>query len=337
MIPEPLSNKAKSRFARGFCHFKSNIQDLAAVIKTVRIKTESLSSEFDHPSRVREENDSSNMRTVIKTARIETESPSSEFNHPSRVHEENDPSNMSKILKDDSRLVHGGKIKRIRDRVIKFKAKAGDKTMHTWTNWSGTQTANPAQIIHPKTIDDLVAIILRAKVENKKIRCVGNGFTWSSSSVVQQDGFLVAMKKMDKMYDPVRLEDHIWTVEIETGVQVKELDDFLKRHDPPLALSNNVVMESFRYGGILSLGCHGAATHARTLTDLVHSVKIVDASGTINVFSRDVDPVEFSSATLNLGLLGIIYSYTLRVEPMFQLHVVGLFPMLLDSLPCLFE
>jgi FAD/FMN-containing dehydrogenase len=131
------------------------------------------------------------------------------------------------------------------------------------------------------------------------------------------------MNKMDKIYDPVHLEGDVWTVEIETGVQVKSLDDLLRKHDPPLALPSNVVLDKMRFGGILSLGCHGAATHSRTLSDLVHSVKIVDASGNVNVFSKDVDPVEFSAATVNLGLLGIIYSYTLRIEPMFKLHLVS--------------
>ncbi|KAF9987744.1 hypothetical protein BGZ75_000153 [Mortierella antarctica] len=85
----------------------------------------------------------------------------------------------------------------------------------------------------------------------------------------------------------------------------------------------NVGVECIRYGGILSMGSHGAATHTRSLTDLVDAVKIIDASGTMNTFSREVDPVEFSAAALNLGLFGIIYTYTLRVEPMFKLQMIG--------------
>ncbi|KAG0048834.1 hypothetical protein BGZ83_006274 [Gryganskiella cystojenkinii] len=83
----------------------------------------------------------------------------------------------------------------------------------------------------------------------------------------------------------------------------------------------NVGVECIRYGGILSMGSHGAATHTRSLTDLVDTVKIIDASGTINTFSKEGDPVEFSAAALNLGLFGIIYTYTLRVEPMFKLQM----------------
>ncbi|KAG0252749.1 hypothetical protein BGZ95_006536 [Linnemannia exigua] len=83
----------------------------------------------------------------------------------------------------------------------------------------------------------------------------------------------------------------------------------------------NVGVECIRYGGILSMGSHGAATHSRLLTDLVDTVKIIDASGTMNTFSKENDPVEFSAAALNLGLFGIIYTYTLRVEPMFKLQM----------------
>ncbi|KAK3813139.1 MAG: hypothetical protein J3Q66DRAFT_43056 [Benniella sp.] len=195
----------------------------------------------------------------------------------------------------------------------------------SWSNWAGTRTAHPARIFDPETIEDLIEIIQRAKTENKKIRCACSGYTWSSSSVVQEDGFLVVMNKMDKIYNPVRSEGDVWTVEVETGVLVKSLDDLLRNHDPPLALPSNVTSETMRFGGILSLGCHGAATNTRTMPDLVDSVKIMDANGNMNMFSKDVDPVEFSAATVNLGLLGIIYSYTLRVEPMFKLHVVDKF------------
>lgn len=50
----------------------------------------------------------------------------------------------------------------------------------------------------------------------------------------------------------------------------------------------------------------------------------MDASGTLNTFSRDKDPVEFSAASCNLGLLGVIYSYTLLIEPMFNVVMVSI-------------
>ncbi|KAG0080902.1 hypothetical protein BGZ90_010853 [Linnemannia elongata] len=150
------------------------------------------------------------------------------------------------------------------------------------------------------------------QVKNKKIRCVASGYTWSSSSVVQEDGMLVFVDKMTKIFPQVFVEGQSWNVEMETGVKVKALDEYLRRNDPPRTMTSNIVM-----------GEHGAATQSRTLSDLACEVKIVDATGTLNTFTRDKDPVEFSVAACNLGLLGVIYSYTLRVEPMFNLSVVG--------------
>ncbi len=56
---------------------------------------------------------------------------------------------------------------------------------------------------------------------------------------------------------------------------------------------------------------------------LAEVLKIVDASGVLHTFSKEKDAAEFSAATANLGLLGIIYSYTIVVEPMFKLLMVS--------------
>ncbi|KAF9109214.1 hypothetical protein BGX27_007865 [Mortierella sp. AM989] len=66
------------------------------------------------------------------------------------------------------------------------------------------------------------------------------------------------------------------------------------------------------------------------MTDLVTQVKIVDSNGTLNTFTKEKDPVEFSAAGVNLGLLGMIYSYTMKVEPMFNLRMVDTHPLVDD-------
>ncbi|KAG0055291.1 hypothetical protein BGZ83_009049 [Gryganskiella cystojenkinii] len=198
-----------------------------------------------------------------------------------------------------------------------------------FTNWGGNQSFKPTEILNPKTLDDLVDIIHKAQKTGKNIRAVGSGHSWSSTSVT--DGYLVQMNKMQKNFDPVyNTQLGCWTVELETGVLVKDLDDALRLHNPPLALPSNVVLDSVRYGGILSLGCHGAGTHTRTLSDLVSEVKIVDATGSMNTFSVERNPEEFSAACVNLGLLGLIYTYTMRVEPMFKMHMTDTYPPLSD-------
>ncbi|KAG0362934.1 hypothetical protein BG005_003472 [Podila minutissima] len=200
-----------------------------------------------------------------------------------------------------------------------------------WSNWAGNQSCDPGQIFYPKTLADIQALVVQAKQAGKKVRCAGSGHAWSSSSVVPPGGYLAIMNKMEKCHTPLLDEEGVWTVTVETGVQVKNLDDFLKAHKPPLALPSNVVLDSVRYGGILSLGCHGAATHTRTLPDLVTEVTIVDADGHLNTFTRATNPAEFSAATINLGLLGVIYTYTMRVDVAdYNMHSTDSYPPLSD-------
>ncbi|KAF9401238.1 hypothetical protein BGX21_002327 [Mortierella sp. AD011] len=199
------------------------------------------------------------------------------------------------------------------------KPKSEPVKKYSFKNWSGNQRSNPAKIFNPTTLEDLVDIVRQAKANNKAVRCVSGGYSLSGSSVVNEEGYLVVMRKMNNIRKPIHVSGNVWTVEFETGVSVGKLDDYLRRHDPPLTLTSNVAVTSLRYGGVITLGCHGASTSSGTVADHLHEVKIVDSTGTLNTFSREKDPHEFSAAAINLGLLGVVYTYTLQVEPMYTL------------------
>ncbi|KAG0353774.1 D-arabinono-1,4-lactone oxidase [Podila minutissima] len=137
------------------------------------------------------------------------------------------------------------------------------------------------------------------------------------SSISKTDGFLVNTKCLSSIYKPVFDEKHnFWTVSIQSGVSIKALDDYLRNQDPPLAMSGNVFLEPVLYGGIIAIGAHGAEINGRCLSDQVTEISIVDGTGTLQTFNADKDPIEFSAACVSLGLLGIIYTLTLKVIPM---------------------
>ncbi|KAG0058888.1 hypothetical protein BGZ92_007071, partial [Podila epicladia] len=50
---------------------------------------------------------------------------------------------------------------------------------------------------------------------------------------------------------------------------------------------------------------HGASISARTLSDMITEMEIVNAMGELVTYSETKDPEAFSAACLNLGLLGI--------------------------------
>ncbi|KAK3813672.1 MAG: hypothetical protein JOS17DRAFT_761261 [Linnemannia elongata] len=184
-----------------------------------------------------------------------------------------------------------------------------------WTNYGGNQTVQTERLFYPKTLEDLKVIVREARNDNKKVRCVGSGHSWSATAVTPD--YMVSVNGMEKIHDPVRAQDGSgWTVTLETGVLVSQLDTFLRRHNPPLALPSQVVPIVVRFGGLLTMGCHGASLNSRTLSDSITEMTIVNARGELVTYSAAKDPEAFNVACLNLGLLGIIYTATIKVEEM---------------------
>ncbi|KAG0051193.1 hypothetical protein BGZ83_004014 [Gryganskiella cystojenkinii] len=186
-------------------------------------------------------------------------------------------------------------------------------TTDPWTNWAKNLSCQPEQTFHPKTLTDLQTIVRLAHENNKKVRCAGTGHSWSAVSVTSD--YLVSTKDMNRIHVPER-EGNCWTVTIETGVTIDELDLYLRQQNPPLCLPSNVLVGEIRYGGILSLGCHGASRSSRTMSDMITKMEIVNGLGDLVTYSAHHGHDEFSAACVNLGLLGLIYTVTLKVESM---------------------
>ncbi|CAG8764670.1 13853_t:CDS:2, partial [Gigaspora margarita] len=197
-----------------------------------------------------------------------------------------------------------------------------------WHNWGENQKCTPDEIFRPANLDDLKNIVKKAKEKNKKIRCAAAGHTWSSLSVT--NGYLVIVTDLDAIEIQYNERLKAWTVTTEAGVYLKDLDEKLRKHDPPLTMDAAVVLNTVTTSGIVSTGCHGARCANSTIPEKVISFQIVTADGELREFSDEVDPVEMSAARISFGLLGIIYKLTFIVEPMFNLIVKDTFPTISD-------
>ncbi|CAG8449768.1 6426_t:CDS:2 [Dentiscutata erythropus] len=61
------------------------------------------------------------------------------------------------------------------------------------------------------------------------------------------------------------------------------------------------------------------------MSDQLCSMKIVTGSGEVCELNEEVSESEFNAAKVNLGLLGIIYSSTFRVQPIYNLRMTDNF------------
>ncbi|CAG8627221.1 6967_t:CDS:2 [Ambispora gerdemannii] len=211
----------------------------------------------------------------------------------------------------------------------KFVKKLASTSEKTWSNWASTVINNPQYIFLPNTLEELKDVVQNAKINGKKIRCAAQGHSWSSLSATKD--YFVIVKNLTKI-QVQKSEKYGWTITAEAGASIKQIDESLRSNNPPLAMNSMTVINVLRASGIVSTGAHGAKIQGASISDELVSLQIVTADGELHEFSEEKDPQEMNAARVSLGLLGIIYSVTFRVEPLFNLRMIDTFPLATDWL-----
>jgi FAD/FMN-containing dehydrogenase len=184
----------------------------------------------------------------------------------------------------------------------------------TWRNWSRNLSADPERVFYPKTLDDLIAIVHLARVEEKKIRVAGDSHSWSP--LVPTNEYLVFTKELK--YIDVDVDE--LRVTVGAGTTIAEFDAACRENG--VVLPTNVVPGNFHITAVAASGCHGTGIHEQTVSDYVEAIEIVDAHGTLRKFSRGSGDEILNAARLSLGMFGIIWRTTFRVVKAFNVHAV---------------
>ncbi|HET7078775.1 MAG TPA: FAD-binding protein, partial [Chloroflexia bacterium] len=62
-----------------------------------------------------------------------------------------------------------------------------------WQNWSGSVRATPAEIVHPATQDEMIAVVNDCRARGRTLRVVGTGHSFTP--LVQTDGVLMVLDR----------------------------------------------------------------------------------------------------------------------------------------------
>lgn len=183
-----------------------------------------------------------------------------------------------------------------------------------WQNWAGNVTAKPVATAVPRTIDELQDIVRAAAAAGRRVRAVASGFSWSAFAATED--VLICCERLNDIAidtsDPTRP-----TVWVGPGVTNRELNAALARHD--LTLPYNVVMETVRVGGIVSVGTHGSGRDTGTLGDLIEAAEVITATGERRLLSEATVGAETMRAVkLSFGMFGILARIQLKVVPAFR-------------------
>lgn len=218
-----------------------------------------------------------------------------------------------------------------------------------WSNCIHQQSFTPFENHSPTTLAELVAIVNDARSQNRRVRAVGSGHSFSDITN-GQDAMLVDPHTGLKNVLPLDTSilrpdsDPANMIRVQSGMKVADLNAALDARN--LALINMGAYDGQTISGALSTGTHGSGTHYGPMAGAILSIVLVSESGTVyqiepSPSSRPItDPAKFSghlseaptvpvilkqdddwfrTAKIAMGCLGLIYSYTLRVTAAFSL------------------
>ncbi|GLW55864.1 D-arabinono-1,4-lactone oxidase [Kitasatospora phosalacinea] len=182
-----------------------------------------------------------------------------------------------------------------------------------WRNWAGNQSARPARVVAPGSVEELSAAVVAAGAAGLPVKAVGSGHSFTAIAAAG-DAVLV---RPDNLTAVRGLDRGAGTVTVESGLPLHRLNRLLATAG--LSLTNMGDIEVQTVAGATSTGTHGTGRDSGSLAAQIREVEIVLADGSVRTCSATEDPELFQGARLGLGALGVVSALTFAVEPMFLL------------------
>lgn len=245
---------------------------------------------------------------------------------------------LQRLWRAITSFFQGKKSRLKRHDIVKEKDGAG-MLYHNlvFENWGRTVKNTPDITFVPKTKAGLCNLVKWATAQQKRVRAAGYRHTWGD--LYSNNGqVLVSMLPLDVVtvlparepgIDPNNELQGIQVVGtlVENGVNkalckigAATTNEQFRRWclDPQggnlqWTIPLNVIMVEITWGGSNATICHGAGWRNQTLSDLVAEIEFVNARGELQTVS---DPAQLKAAAGCFGLLGIVTSLTLKLDPM---------------------
>ncbi|GAB1338301.1 D-arabinono-1,4-lactone oxidase [Streptomyces sp. E-15] len=182
----------------------------------------------------------------------------------------------------------------------------------TWRNWGGNVSARPVRQVAPASVEELAAVVRRAREDGLKVKAVGTGHSFTS--IAATDGVLIRPQLLTGIRD---VDRRSMTVTVEAGTPLKRLNAALAREG--LSLTNMGDIMEQTVSGATSTGTHGTGRTSGSIAAQIKGLELVTADGSVLTCSEEENPDVFAAARIGLGALGVVTAITFAVEPLFLL------------------
>lgn len=183
----------------------------------------------------------------------------------------------------------------------------------TWTNWARNVACQPADILHPRSEEEIIAILQRARKEGRRVRMVGSGHSFTP--LAETSDYLVTLQNMQGVLhvDKARKQARLWA-----GTTINALGKLL--HAEGLGQINLGDIDKQSIAGATSTGTHGTGVLFGGISTQIVALRLITASGEVLECSQeDANTDLFNAARVALGALGIVTQVTLQLQDSYKL------------------
>jgi alditol oxidase len=164
-----------------------------------------------------------------------------------------------------------------------------------------------SELRRPSSVDELRRLVASAR----KVRALGTGHSFNTIADSPSDQVSLA-----DLPSVLRVDRERSTVTVGSGVRYGELAQYLQAEG--FALHNLGSLPHICIAGACATGTHGSGVTNGNLATAVRAIEMVTASGDLVALDRDADGDAFAGAVVALGMLGIVTSMTLDIEPTYD-------------------
>ncbi len=182
----------------------------------------------------------------------------------------------------------------------------------TWRNWTGDQQCTPAEVLRPRSRDELAGALVAAAGAGRKVSVAGSGHSFTEAALT--DGTLIDIGVLGGVIDA---DPASGLVKVGAGTVLATLNEEL--HGLGLAMENLGDIDRQTIAGAISTGTHGTGAKLRNISAQVEAIELVAADGSVRELDGS-EPDLLRAARVSVGALGAISAVTLRCVPAFVLE-----------------
>jgi FAD-linked oxidoreductase len=181
-----------------------------------------------------------------------------------------------------------------------------------WRNWGRSESIRPLFVARPRSVDEVVAVVLQARELGLAVKAVGAGHSFTA--IAAAPGVQLDLSQLSGL---LGVDPATGRVRLAAGTNLYQIPALLEPHG--LAMENLGDVDRQTISGATSTGTHGTGAAFRGLAARVAAVRLVTADGTLVTINESENSELLPAARLGLGALGIVVELTIQCVPAFLL------------------